>query len=151
MFAQLLRGTHERVEKSGRSARLGVRGLLLDEKGRIFLVRHRFVAGWHLPGGLVQQNESALMALARELQERGNIAMSGEPYLHGLFFNASARENVACYVVRNFRSDPQPDDFDAAVAQSGFFAPDQLPVARSRATSARVGEVLHGLSVATTW
>jgi 8-oxo-dGTP pyrophosphatase MutT (NUDIX family) len=151
MFAQLLSRSRQGSEKSEKSAGLGVRGLILDANGRIFLVRHRFVAGWHLPGGRVGQSESALMALARELEERGGIIMSGDPNLHGLFFNASARENIACYVVRNFRHQPQPDDFDVTTAQAGFFPPAQLPAARSRATSARVGEVLNGLSIAQTW
>lgn len=151
MFPQLLSRSRQRTEKPQKSATLGVRGFLLNSSGKIFLVRHKFVAGWHLPGGRVAQDESAVMALARELEERGNITLSGQPRLHGLFFNASGRENVACYIVRDFRHAPQPDDFDPTTAQAGFFAPDQLPVARSRGTTARVDEVLNGLSIAATW
>jgi len=29
---------------------LGVRGAVIDEHDRVFLVRHTYVRGWHLPG-----------------------------------------------------------------------------------------------------
>ena len=29
---------------------VGVRGAILDEQNRVFLVRHTYVRGWHLPG-----------------------------------------------------------------------------------------------------
>src|SRR4051812_41703311 len=34
-----------------RGMTLGVRGLVLDGQGRIFLVKHSYVSGWHMPGG----------------------------------------------------------------------------------------------------
>ena len=34
-----------------RAQTLGVRAAAFDAAGRIFLVRHTYVAGWHMPGG----------------------------------------------------------------------------------------------------
>ncbi len=35
-----------------RGMTLGVRGMVLDDADRIFLVRHSYVRGWHMPGAV---------------------------------------------------------------------------------------------------
>ena len=34
-----------------RGLTVGVRALVIDGTDRVFLVKHSYVAGWHLPGG----------------------------------------------------------------------------------------------------
>src|SRR5467141_4714765 len=70
-----------------RAMTLGVRALVIDPQGRIFLVKHSYVSGWHLPGGGVEAGETVTQAIARELREEGNIDVSEPPRLHGVFFN----------------------------------------------------------------
>ena len=107
-----------------RGLTLGVRALVLDESGRIFLVKHTYVRGWHLPGGGVEPGETLLDALARELKEEGNIDLVDQPPLHAVYFNkrVSQRDHVALYVVTAFRQtgaaqarprDPRPRLFRA--------------------------------------
>jgi ADP-ribose pyrophosphatase YjhB (NUDIX family) len=88
-----------------RGMTLGVRAVVLDSDNRVFLVKHSYVAGWHLPGGGVEVGETFGDALRRELAEEGRIEPLGEPALHGLFFNShvSRRDHVAVYLIRQFR------------------------------------------------
>ena len=39
-----------------RGMTLGVRAAAFDEGGRVFLVRHSYVPGWHMPGGGVERD-----------------------------------------------------------------------------------------------
>ena len=104
-----------------RGLTLGVRGLVVDADGRIFLVKHTYVAGWHLPGGGVEPGETLLEALARELKEEGNVELVEPPVLHGVFFNArvSRRDHVALFVVQHFRQ-PAPPLPDREIMAHGF-------------------------------
>ena len=135
-----------------RPATLGARGMVIDGKGCIFLIKHSYVDGWHLPGGGVETGETIQEALARELAEEGNIRMTGPPRLHGVFFNqgASRRDHVALFVVREFVQDGSPRPNREIVAH-GFFARDALPPDTGRGTRARIAEVLGGAAVSELW
>jgi ADP-ribose pyrophosphatase YjhB (NUDIX family) len=132
--------------------RLGVRGLVIAATGEILLVRHTYVDGWYLPGGGVDKGEAAESAMCRELMEEASIEVLERPRLHGLFLNsnASPRDHVACYVIRAFRQ-IAPHVPDLEIAEARFFAADALPVEATRATLARIGEVLSNQSAAETW
>lgn len=131
---------------------LGVRGVVLDGDNRVFLVRHSYVAGWHLPGGGVEVGETFLEALRRELSEEGRIELTGEPVLHGLFFNGhvSRRDHVAVYVVRQFRQDRLPLP-NREIVECGFYAAHALPAETTRGTRLRISEVLDGTAAMATW
>ena len=135
-----------------RGTTLGARAMVIDGASRIFLVKHSYVDGWHLPGGGVETGETLLTALARELAEEGNIQLAGEPKLHGIFFNGrvSRRDHVALYIVRDFHQDGPPVA-NAEIIEHGFFALDALPDDTSRATRARVAEVFEGVAVSELW
>src|SRR5712691_1151974 len=94
-----------------RGMTLGVRAVVLDRDNRVFLVKHSYVSGWHLPGGGVEVGETFGDALRRELVEEGRIEVLGEPALHGLFLNShvSRRDHVAVYLIRNFSQDRLPE------------------------------------------
>ena len=118
----------------------------------MFLVRHSYVSGWHLPGGGVEAGETVAAALARELAEEGNITLAAPPALHGLFFNAhdSRRDHVAVFVVRAFRQDVAPMP-NREIVEHGFFRPDALPPEASPGTRRRLAEVLGGQPIAERW
>jgi ADP-ribose pyrophosphatase YjhB (NUDIX family) len=135
-----------------RGLTIGVRGLVFDAQGRVFLVKHSYVAGWHLPGGGVEHGETLLTALTRELREEGNIELLGPPELYGIYWNRRIawRDHVALYVVRSFRQTAPPQPNSEIVAH-GFFAPDAFPEGTTVSTRARVTEVLGGRDAAEIW
>ena len=135
-----------------RGMTLGVRAVVLDGSNKVFLVKHSYVSGWHLPGGGVETGESFGGALKRELLEEGRIELTGEPALHGLFFNShvSRRDHVAVYIVRQFRQDRLPEPNHEIIA-CGFFAADELPPETTQGTRLRISEVLEGTAPIATW
>lgn len=135
-----------------RGLTLGVRAVVIDGSGKVFLVMHSYVPGWHLPGGGVEIGEAAAVALARELREEGNIELVEQPTLFGVYFNRriSRRDHVALYVVRAFRQDAPPQPNHEIVAH-GFFAPYALPAETTGATRNRLAEVLNGRPPAELW
>jgi 8-oxo-dGTP pyrophosphatase MutT (NUDIX family) len=138
--------------RMARGMTLGARGVVLDGDNKVFLVRHSYVAGWHLPGGGVEVGETFLEALRRELSEEGRIELTGDPVLHGLFFNGhvSRRDHVAVYVVRQFRQDRLPEP-NHEIVECGFYAAAALPPETTRGTRLRIAEVLDGAVPIATW
>jgi 8-oxo-dGTP pyrophosphatase MutT (NUDIX family) len=138
--------------RMSRGLTLGVRALVVDEAGRIFLVKHTYVRGWYLPGGGVEPGETLLDALARELKEEGNIDLIEPPALHAVYFNTrvSRRDHVALFVVGAFRQ-PAPPVPDHEIMAHGFFAPDELPEDTVASVRARVAEVLMGAPPSPHW
>jgi 8-oxo-dGTP pyrophosphatase MutT (NUDIX family) len=151
-FEPVLRRMFHLYWRFARGMTLGVRAVVLDGDTRVFLVKHSYVSGWHLPGGGVEVGESFHDALCRELVEEGRIEVLGEPVLHGLFFNShvSRRDHVAVYVVRHFHQDQLPEANREIVA-CGFFEASALPAETTEGTRLRISEVLEGRTPIQTW
>ncbi|MCK2054543.1 NUDIX domain-containing protein [Methylobacterium sp. 37f] len=137
-----------------RGMTLGVRGAALDAEGRVCLVRHTYVAGWHLPGGGVEAGESAAAAMIREFREEAEIVVDPDRpmRLHGFYHNrtAAGRDHVALYVVHAF-SVRVPKAPDGEIAACGFFALDALPPETTAATRARLREIREGVPSSAHW
>src|SRR5664279_2040081 len=151
-FEPVLRRVFHLYWRFARGMTLGVRAVLLDGDARAFLVKHSYVAGWHLPGGGVEVGETFGDALRRELAEEGRIELNGEPTLHGLYFNShvSRRDHVAVYVVRHFRQDRLPEP-NREIVECGFYDASALPAETTRGTRLRIAEVLDGVAKVSTW
>jgi len=134
-----------------RGKTLGVRGLVLDEAGRVLLVEHTYLKGWHLPGGGVDAGETSEGAVIRELREEAGVEAIGRPRL--LSIHSSERlfrgDHVLVYRVDRWRKVAASSHGEILHAE--FFAPDALPEGTTRATRARIAEALGGVEPALEW
>lgn len=152
MLTRMLQRVLHGYWRVSRGLTLGVRAAVLDDAGRVLLIRHTYAPGWHLPGGGVEAGETVLEALRRELLEEARIEMTGEARLSGIFFNRSLsrRDHVLVYVVRAFRViGPRAPDWE--IAEARFFPVADLPEGTTRATRARLDEILSGRTLSANW
>jgi 8-oxo-dGTP pyrophosphatase MutT (NUDIX family) len=147
-----LRGIFHLYWRFARGMTLGVRGVVLDGDNRVFLVKHSYVSGWHLPGGGVEVGETFRAALRRELLEEGRIEVLEEPPLHGVFLNShvSRRDHVAVYLIRHFSQDRLPEP-NREIVTCGFFDSSALPAETTEGTRLRIAEVLENRAPLSTW
>ncbi|MEM8876371.1 MAG: NUDIX domain-containing protein [Pseudomonadota bacterium] len=130
--------------RMSRGMTLGVRGLVQDPERGVFLIRHSYTPGWHLPGGGVERGETLLTALHRELLEEGNITLNGTPTLFNVYASPRFRgDHVALFLISDWqqRSAPVPD---REIIDHGFFPRDALPDDATAGTKRRLAEVFDG-------
>jgi 8-oxo-dGTP pyrophosphatase MutT (NUDIX family) len=135
-----------------RGMTLGVRAVVLDDENRVFLIKHSYVSGWHLPGGGVETGETLQEALKRELMEEGRIELAGKATLFGIYLNShvSKRDHVALYVVRHFTQDRKPEP-NREIIDCGFFDMRALPSDTTAGTRLRIAEVVENKPQIPTW
>jgi 8-oxo-dGTP pyrophosphatase MutT (NUDIX family) len=124
-----------------RGMTMGVRGACFDAQGRVFLVKHTYVTGWHMPGGGVERSETGLQALHKEIREEGNLVATSTPRLFHVYFNnrTSDRDHVLFYRLDVTQTAPKVPDRE--ISESGFFPLDALPDTTTPATRRRLAEL----------
>jgi 8-oxo-dGTP pyrophosphatase MutT (NUDIX family) len=129
---------------------LGVRALAEDKDGRVLLVRHSYVAGWHFPGGGVGRGEHPADAALRELREETGLTKSGPPEFVGLF----ARRiwwTVMIVVLYRFRDVEIAFEPNFEVREAMFTRPEELPPDAVRGVHRRIAEMYRGEPVSKEW
>lgn len=120
----------------------GVHGIVLAADGRVVLVRLRYAAGWHVPGGGLKRGEAPEAGLLRELREE--IGLHAWSSVHPL--GARARPGDAgqgdddrVFIVRDAAWRPA---WSLEIAEVAAFDPAGLPrdvTPWTRAALARAG------------
>lgn len=142
-----------------RGVSLGVRVVIFDASGAVYLVRHSYMKGWYLPGGGVDRGETTLAAAKREVQEEARMIVKGEPSLHGVFLYDGYRvpDYICCYIVRSWEWDspdgqrPSAASLDGEILEAAFFPLDQLPEGTTAATKARLSEIAENRPADAMW
>ena len=135
-----------------RGATLGAQGIVIDESDRVLLVRHGYRSGWHFPGGGIEWRETAEAALARELHEEAGVVIKDRPQFHGLFANFSAlpSDHIALFIVRSWDRPKIPAP-NHEIAESQFFAFNDIPHNTTLGTARRLAELFEGVPIEPNW
>ena len=136
----LLRPLFRAWFKATRGLTLGVRGLVVDEQGRVLLIQHTYTPGWHMPGGGVERGETIEEALARELVEEAGVEMVGRPRLLSIHSNhlIFPGDHVLVYRVDHWRAVKATSKGEIHAVE--WFAPDALPDEITKGTRRRIEE-----------
>jgi ADP-ribose pyrophosphatase YjhB (NUDIX family) len=135
-----------------RGMTLGVRAMLVKD-GKVVLVKHSYVPGWHFPGGGVEAGESLVEALEREIMEEAGAVLCGPSRLFGVYRNvrAHSRDHVALFVCPEWERRQALCVPNLEIVASELFPLAELPADTSPATRARIREVLAKESPAADW
>jgi ADP-ribose pyrophosphatase YjhB (NUDIX family) len=122
---------------------MGVRAVIVDESGRVLLVRHSYGSLWYLPGGGLAKGEGPTAGLIRELREEVGIANPTIDGWIGLYHSQREYKDdyIAVYAVAfNSSQTENVRICSAEIEQLAFFSPSELPADVSPATRRRIGE-----------
>jgi ADP-ribose pyrophosphatase YjhB (NUDIX family) len=138
--------------KIRRPRTLGVRALVVDSAGRIVLIRHSYVGGWHMPGGGVDKGESFERAAHRELREETGITDAAIERVLGVYHSRKEGkdDHIVVYVMRVGAVEARAADA-REIEEAGWFAVDGLPDGVSAATLRRIEEYRAGTTGSGTW
>jgi 8-oxo-dGTP pyrophosphatase MutT (NUDIX family) len=131
---------------------LGTRAMLIDGS-KIYLIRHTYMPGWHMPGGGIEPGETAEDSMAREVLEETGYRLTARPEFFGFYHNAGPatnRDHVALYLSRDFTRD-RVFKKNWEIAEFGWFEIDAVPNGTTEGTKRRIAEVFGGNRPDPTW
>ncbi|MGB8602683.1 MAG: NUDIX domain-containing protein [Rhizomicrobium sp.] len=123
---------------------------LVECEGKIVLVRHSYLPGWHLPGGGVDRGEPPATAVLREMREEIGLTKSAPPQLVGVL---TRRYGLTTNHVLLYRLAGAEFTFKPNLEIRGCQLADPAapPDGTSAATRRRLAEYLTQMSPAAHW
>ena len=102
----------------------GVSGIILDQNGRILLLKHRFWKRqrWGLPGGLAHHGETLAETLRRELLEETGMEVRPTKLLR-----LSTKQHRLAEFVLLAEPAGEPGALSSEIMEARYWEPDALP------------------------
>lgn len=109
---------------------------IVEQGGKVVLVRHSYARGWRFPGGGVGRGEPPAEALLRELKEEIGLTLSAAPELFGIYTRRifPITNVIALYRVREaaFAFKPNMEIREVLLADPAAPPPDTSAAVRRR-------------------
>jgi 8-oxo-dGTP pyrophosphatase MutT (NUDIX family) len=127
---------------------MGVAGAVIDDRGQILLVKHRYNPGWRLPGGGVNRGEPVQDAVLRELSEEVGLT-GGACEFFGLYVRKAgwATAVIAVYRIRGAQVNFRPN---LEIKEICYADPARPPQGCTQAARKRLRE-LAGAELSPYW
>ncbi|MEF3301672.1 NUDIX hydrolase [Paenibacillus sp. GYB003] len=114
--------------------------IVINEQNRVLLVHQTYGKQvWALPGGMVEDGESAWEAASRELQEEASISAPGMD-LAGLYYQPHKKRYIFTFKARGYEGRIEVDNKE--IDRYGFFDLEHLPKPISSFTVQRIVDAL---------
>lgn len=132
----------QRYWRISRGLTLAVVGLVVDEGGRVLLVRDDPEGQWRLPGGLAFNDERAIEALRRHLASDCGLAAAEPPRLLALDPGVSRAtgDHIAVYLVPRWQRLAR-DRSRVGAGDTAFADPNGLPDGLAAGTRERLAHL----------
>ena len=132
---------------------LGVRALVENDAGQVFMIRHTYTPGWYLPGGGVEKGETSLYSLERELEEEGGFILTAPPELVGIYSNhvVFPNDHVVLYRSRPGTWNQGKATSRGEIAEAVWADPLNPPDGTTPGTRTKLEEVFAGAAPSPYW
>jgi len=112
---------------------------LVEQDGKVLLVRHSYVRGWLLPGGGINRGEPAEHAIIREMREEIGLVRSAAPEFFGLYSRKAgwATNVIVLYLLRDAEFTFVPN---VEIREIQFADPANPPEGTPRSVATRLKE-----------
>ena len=116
----------------------GARVVLVDDVGRLCLVRHSYGQGWYLPGGALRRREEPEEGARREAREELGLDVDLTGPVGTYSSTAEGKRDTIWVFSARTRGAPRPASPE--IAECSWFSPNALPEGTSPATRRRPEE-----------
>lgn len=139
-----------KLQKLLGASTVGVRALVINSESKVLLVKHTYLPEWHFPGGGVDQGETAVDAVIRELKEETGVVVHEKPQIFGVYFHQvkGVNDYPILYVLKKFSQ----EDFNSnEIAEAKWFSLKDLPEDTSQSTLSRLQEFFENKDQSPFW
>lgn len=124
--------------------KVGAAAFIVDEAGRVLLVKHTYGRlNWELPGGAGEAEESPVETAVREVKEETGLTVFAQT-MTGCYYTPDNEMLHFVFRCERVEEDALPYADQAEISACGFWPIEALPRPISDWTVRRIGDAVNG-------